>query len=329
MESARSWKFIILLIILSFINGACVSRPTYTPSTTTTTKPSISPIETTILVTQIATSTKVPTPTATRVPNEDGLFRLTTNQAGDGDPDWDPEGKRIVFVSNREGIDEIYVLEIASNGLIRLTMDEVHEKFAPSWSPDGEKIAFNVVIDTVVMVKVLDVAQSSTSPLSTLEIIQLPALAGALDRRRVPAGHDVAPRRAPALRGLGRADDELLADGGAGPPALPAVLLEPAGSQREPRRVQLPLAAGQGREALLARHVLPGLLHVLQPGDRHPQLRDLPAGRLWRQGANLSRPGTLGAVFHAHPAAVSAWPRGRSGGKAFGWLWGIRGPGRA
>ena len=80
--------------------------------------------------------------------------------------------------------------------------------------------------------------------------------------RRVPAGHDVAQRRAAAVRGLGRADDELRADGGAGPPALPAVLLDAAGPQRAPRHLRLPLAAGQAREALLARHVLPRVLHA-------------------------------------------------------------------
>jgi TolB protein len=42
-------------------------------------------------------------------PDGSGVQRLTRNFAGDADPDWSPDGRRIVFVSNREGNSDIYV----------------------------------------------------------------------------------------------------------------------------------------------------------------------------------------------------------------------------
>ena len=81
-------------------------------------------------------------------------------------------------------------------------------------------------------------------------------------------GHDEPQRRAAAVRRLGRADDRLRAVGGAGAAAVSAVLRQPAGPEREPRRVALQLAAGQAREALLGRHLRARLLHAVEDDRR-------------------------------------------------------------
>jgi len=61
--------------------------------------------------------------------------------------DWSPDGKELVFVSNREpNQDEffnydIFALRVADNGIRRLTATESNE-YDPLWSPDGKRIVY-------------------------------------------------------------------------------------------------------------------------------------------------------------------------------------------
>ena len=69
------------------------------------------------------------------------LVRLTNNSAMDHSPDWSPDGRRIVFSSNRDGKNEIYVMDADGSNVKRLTnnlADDVH----PGWSSDGLRILF-------------------------------------------------------------------------------------------------------------------------------------------------------------------------------------------
>ena len=87
---------------------------------------------------------------------------------------------------------------------------------------------------------------------------------GRRPQRPVHARHDEPRRRAAAVCRVGRADDRLRAVGRAGAAALPAVLRQPAGPEREPRVVALQLAADEAREALLRGHLRAGLVHVVE-----------------------------------------------------------------
>ena len=75
-----------------------------------------------------------------------GLRRLTNNPGNDRYPKVSPDGKRIVFSSNRDGKPEIYTMSAdASGSPVRLTFNQ-QEDAAPTWSPDGKRIAFDHVL---------------------------------------------------------------------------------------------------------------------------------------------------------------------------------------
>src|SRR5262249_46076282 len=67
------------------------------------------------------------------------LVRLTNNNSADGDPAWSPDGSRIAFWSNRDGKNEIYVMDADGTNVKRLT-NNLADDDGPRWSPDGRKI---------------------------------------------------------------------------------------------------------------------------------------------------------------------------------------------
>ena len=78
------------------------------------------------------------------------LRRLTKNSDADTFPSWSPDGKRIVFLSDRDGhvdlqhgapIPEIYVMDADGGNQQNLTNNPNADR-SPSWSPDGKRIAF-------------------------------------------------------------------------------------------------------------------------------------------------------------------------------------------
>lgn len=71
-----------------------------------------------------------------------GITRLTDNPYDDRYPDWAPDGGKIVFSSNRNGISNLYSVDIENMTVQPLT-NLLTGASSPSWSPDGTKIAFS------------------------------------------------------------------------------------------------------------------------------------------------------------------------------------------
>jgi Tol biopolymer transport system component len=72
-----------------------------------------------------------------------GERNLTNNPANDVNPSWSPDGSRLTFSSDRDGIYSIYVMNADGSNVRRLTTPQSPNLDAlPSWSPDGSRIAF-------------------------------------------------------------------------------------------------------------------------------------------------------------------------------------------
>jgi tricorn protease len=68
--------------------------------------------------------------------------RLTrTSDVRESNPQWSPDGKRIAFVSDHSGREEIWVCDEHGNSLKRLTNSDT-QKGAPVWAPDSQSLLY-------------------------------------------------------------------------------------------------------------------------------------------------------------------------------------------
>jgi Tol biopolymer transport system component len=71
-----------------------------------------------------------------------GRRRLTTDPATEEDPGWFPDGRSLVFSSDRDSRGDLYRLWLDSGRTERLTRHFVGRAIMPTVSPDGTRIAF-------------------------------------------------------------------------------------------------------------------------------------------------------------------------------------------
>ncbi|GAB5534211.1 MAG: hypothetical protein Rubg2KO_04600 [Rubricoccaceae bacterium] len=67
--------------------------------------------------------------------------RVTSDSATDKQPRWSPDGRQLVFVSDRAGNQDIWTLDLATQTFRNLTQHPALEGH-PEWSPDGTRILY-------------------------------------------------------------------------------------------------------------------------------------------------------------------------------------------
>ena len=72
-----------------------------------------------------------------------GLNKKELTVSGDNyDPSWSPDGSKIVFISNRTGASEVWIMNKNGSGQRKLTDTKATRAGNPSWSADGQRILF-------------------------------------------------------------------------------------------------------------------------------------------------------------------------------------------
>lgn len=82
---------------------------------------------------------------------------LTQSWGIDVSPTFSPDGKRMAFVSKRSGTPQIFIKELSTGRLSRLTFQGSYNT-SPAWSPDGDQIAYVGVVKNEIDIYVIDAA---------------------------------------------------------------------------------------------------------------------------------------------------------------------------
>ena len=74
-------------------------------------------------------------------PDGSEMRRVVSGEATDIDPSWGPDGKKLAFVSDRTGVKNAFVVELADSSIYPVTNLLSGAKYL-DWSADGKKMAF-------------------------------------------------------------------------------------------------------------------------------------------------------------------------------------------
>ena len=68
---------------------------------------------------------------------ESEQVNLTKNLADDLFPAWSPSGEQILFVSNRDGMRDLYLMDADGGNVEKVFKQRAHRE-DPTWAPDGK-----------------------------------------------------------------------------------------------------------------------------------------------------------------------------------------------
>ena len=69
------------------------------------------------------------------------VTQLTSDPAQDVMPEIAPDGRKVVFTSDRNGNWDVFVMSVDGGPATQVTFDDAHE-LHPTWSPDGSKLCY-------------------------------------------------------------------------------------------------------------------------------------------------------------------------------------------
>ena len=116
---------LVLVLLVSLAVSACGSTTADSTADTSTTD------------TTAATDADTSTAAGDAQPRQ-----LTFNEDEDWNYGFSPDGSRIAFGSDRDGDDEVFVMNADGSGVVQLT-DNDSDDWGGFWSPDGTRIAFS------------------------------------------------------------------------------------------------------------------------------------------------------------------------------------------
>jgi Tol biopolymer transport system component len=88
---------------------------------------------------------------------------LTHDRAKDVEPAFSPDGRFVVFRSDRDGVSNLYALRLEDRALLRLT-NAAGGAFTPDVAPDGRRVAFSAYSERGYDVHVMDVDWAALAP---------------------------------------------------------------------------------------------------------------------------------------------------------------------
>lgn len=88
--------------------------------------------------------------------------QITRNSAYETDPVWSPDGKRLAYASDAEGLMRLHVMDVATGAAQSVSHGD-HASVAPAWSPDGTRLAFQREDGST---HILDLASGSVRPVA-------------------------------------------------------------------------------------------------------------------------------------------------------------------
>ena len=138
--------------------------------------------------------------------------RITSGAWDDIHPAINPDGKKLVFSSNRSGQWDLYVMDLETGETTRLT-DTPEYDGSPSWSPDGQWLVYETYLSEQITPEHTPTPQSSGARTATpqapviqqsLELFILPLSAGGEAQKPIRLTNDPAADYAPTWASSGR-----------------------------------------------------------------------------------------------------------------------------
>ena len=95
---------------------------------------------------------------------------ISRNPGDDVSPAWSPDSKKLVYQSNRNGNQDIFMYDLEMDSTIQLTFSFQNEQH-PEWHPDGNAIVFDAGDDTMQYLYKISLKTLQISPLFDRQIV--------------------------------------------------------------------------------------------------------------------------------------------------------------